>query len=177
MSRVAKKIRSSAAGVDISFSAAEITVKGSLGSISMPLNGEVDVKLEETPDFLPPRQPQQVRPFHVRHHARLVNNMVIGVSKGFERKLTLVGVGYRAQGWEVSPEPVSGFSRGCSPDAGGREGETRCQTEILLKGVDKQKVGVRSLPKSAPTVPPGTYKGRGVRYADEKVVLKETKKK
>jgi large subunit ribosomal protein L6 len=107
----------------------------------------------------------------------LVNNMVIGVTKGFERKLNLVGVGYRAQAQGDKLNLTLGFSHPVvhqMPD--GVKAETPSQTEIVIKGIDKQQVGqvaaeVRAYRQPEP------YKGKGVRYSDEVVVLKETKKK
>lgn len=107
----------------------------------------------------------------------LVNNMVTGVSKGFERKLQLVGVGYRAQAQGDVLNLSLGFSHPVAhqmPE--GVKAETPSQTEILIKGIDKQKVGQVAAEVRAYRAPE-PYKGKGVRYADEQVVLKETKKK
>lgn len=110
MSRVAKNPVALPAGVEAKFSAAELTIKGSLGSISVPLNGEVDVKLEENAlTFAAKNDSKFARSMSGTMRA-LVNNMVIGVSKGFEKKLTLVGVGYRAQAQGDTLNLSLGFS-------------------------------------------------------------------
>ena len=107
----------------------------------------------------------------------LVANMVHGVKKGFEKKLTLVGVGYRAQAQGDKLNLTLGFSHPIvHPLPEGVKVETPTQTEIVIKGVDSQKVGQVAAEVRA-YKPPEPYKGKGVRYADEKVVLKETKKK
>jgi large subunit ribosomal protein L6 len=107
----------------------------------------------------------------------LLANMVVGVSKGFERKLTLVGVGYRAQAQGDKLNLTLGFSHPVvHPMPKGVKVETPTQTEIILKGVDKQQVGQVAAEIRAYR-PPEPYKGKGVRYADEVVVIKETKKK
>ncbi len=177
MSRVAKNPVALPAGVEAKFSAAELTIKGSLGSISVPLNGEVDVKLEENAlTFAAKNDSKFARSMSCTMRA-LVNNMVIGVSKGFEKKLTLVGVGYRAQAQGDTLNLSLGFSHPVAhPMPAGVKVETPTQTEILLKGVDKQKVGQVAAEIRAYRSPE-PYKGKGVRYADEVVVLKETKKK
>ena len=106
-----------------------------------------------------------------------VANMVKGVREGFQKKLTLVGVGYRAQAQGNKLNLTLGFSHPISyPLPEGIKAETPTQTEILIKGVDRQKVGQVAAEVRA-YKPPEPYKGKGVRYADEKVVIKETKKK
>jgi large subunit ribosomal protein L6 len=107
----------------------------------------------------------------------LLNNMVIGVTKGFEKKLTLVGVGYRAQAQGSKLNLTLGFSHPVVHDMpNGIKVETPTQTEILIKGIDKQVVGQVAAEVRAYRSPE-PYKGKGVRYADEVVVIKETKKK
>ena len=107
----------------------------------------------------------------------LVNNMVNGVSKGFEKKLTLVGVGFRAQAQGAKLNLQIGFSHPVVKDMpAGIKVETPTQTEIIIKGADRQAVGQMAAEVRA-IRPPEPYKGKGIRYADERVALKETKKK
>ena len=107
----------------------------------------------------------------------LVANMVVGVTKGFERRLTLVGVGYRAQAQGDKLNLALGFSHPVvHPMPKGVRVETPTQTEIVIKGMDKQQVGQVAAEVRAYR-PPEPYKGKGVRYSDEQMVLKETKKK
>lgn len=176
-SRVAKNPVALPAGVEAKIMATEITVKGPLGTVTLPLCGNVNIT-EENSALL----------FSVKNnskHARamsgtaraLVSNMVTGVSKGFERKLTLVGVGYRAQAQGDKLNLSLGFSHPLvhiMPQ--GVKVETPSQTEIVLKGIDKQLLG-QVAAEIRGYRPPEPYKGKGVRYADEKVILKETKKK
>lgn len=176
-SRVAKNPVALPAGVEAKIVATEITVKGPLGTATLPLCGNVNI-VEENSALL----------FSVKNnskHARamsgtaraLVSNMVAGVSKGFERKLTLVGVGYRAQAQGDKLNLSLGFSHPLvhtMPQ--GVKVETPSQTEIVLKGIDKQLLG-QVAAEIRGYRPPEPYKGKGVRYADEKVILKETKKK
>ena len=122
------------------------------------------------------RQRTQANAMHGTLRA-LVANMVKGVTEGFEKKLTLVGVGYRAQAAGRQAEPVARlFASGRAHDAEGLKVETPAQTEIVVKGIDKQQVGQVAAEIRAYR-PPEPYKGKGVRYADERVVIKETKKK
>ena len=177
MSRVAKNPVVLPAGVEAKFSATDLTVKGSLGSISLPLSSEVEIKLEDNAlTFAAKNESKFARSMSGTLRA-LVNNMVIGVSKGFEKKLNLVGVGYRAQAQGDTLNLTLGFSHPVAhPMPAGVKVETPTPTEILLKGVDKQKVGQVAAEIRAYRSPE-PYKGKGVRYADEVVVLKETKKK
>lgn len=177
MSRVAKNPISLPAGVEVSLSATEIAVKGPLGSISFVKNPAVEVVKEG--DRLLCSPVVGVPNCHALSGTvrAIVANMVSGVSKGFEKKLTLVGVGYRAQAQGDVLNLSLGFSHPVAYKLpAGIKCETPTQTEILVKGVDKQKVGqvaaeIRAYRQPEP------YKGKGVRYADEVVVLKETKKK
>jgi large subunit ribosomal protein L6 len=108
---------------------------------------------------------------------QLVNNMVTGVSKGFEKKLSLVGVGFKAQAQGAKLNLTVGFSHPVIMDMpAGIKVETPAPTEILIKGADRQRVGQVAAEVRA-VRPPEPYKGKGIRYADEKVVIKETKKK
>lgn len=177
MSRVGKMPIALPKGVEASFSAEQITVKGPLGALSQPLNGLVKVANEEgTLKFEPANESREANAMSGTLRA-LVNNMVDGVSKGFEKKLNLVGVGFRAQAQGDKLNLSLGFSHPVihqMPD--GVKCETPSQTEILIKGIDRQKVGQVAAEVRAYRTPE-PYKGKGVRYADEVVLLKETKKK
>jgi len=177
MSRVAKNPISVPAGVEVILDAAAVTIKGPMGSLSHALTSLVIVTLDN--NVLRVAANAESRESHAMSGTTraLLANMVLGVTKGFEKKLTLVGVGYRAQAQGNKLNLTLGFSHPVEhqmPE--GVKVETPTQTEILIKGTDKQKVGqvaadVRAYRKPEP------YKGKGVRYADEVVVIKETKKK
>ncbi len=177
MSRVAKNPIQVPAGVEVTLGADEIVVKGPLGTLRQRQTPHVRVSREG--DLLKIEQLADTREAHAMSGTMraLLANMVHGVSKGFERKLTLVGVGYRAQAKGDVLSLSLGFSHPVEHKMpAGIKVETPSQTEIVLKGADKQAVGqvaaeIRSYR------PPEPYKGKGVRYADEVVLLKETKKK
>ncbi len=177
MSRVAKNPVVVPAGVDVKIGAVEITVKGPLGELTQRVSGGVSIEREG--DALVCKADEGVANSRAMSGTvrALVNNMVTGVSKGFERKLNLVGVGYRAQAQGDKLNLTLGFSHPVVHQMpAGVKVETPTQTEILIKGIDKQQVGqvaaeVRAYRQPEP------YKGKGVRYSDEVVVLKETKKK
>ena len=177
MSRVAKNPVAIPSGVEVLISDTEIAVKGPLGSLRQALTGQVSVEREGDTLVCKAREGivnSRAMSGTVR---ALVNNMVTGVSKGFERKLTLVGVGYRAQAQGDKLNLSLGFSHPVVHQMpAGVKVETPTQTEILIKGVDKQQVGQVAAEVRAYRSPE-PYKGKGVRYADEAVVLKETKKK
>lgn len=164
-------------GTTVTISGGQITVKGSLGTMSRDLSDHVRVK-EENKNLLvePANESREAQAMWGTTRA-LVNNMVEGVSKGFERRLTLVGVGFRAQAQGDMLNMSLGFSHPVVHKMpAGVKCETPSQTEIVLKGIDKQVVGqvaaeVRAYRRPEP------YKGKGVRYANEVVKLKETKKK
>lgn len=177
MSRVAKNPIALPEGIEVSLGDGEIAVKGPLGSISMPANDAVAIEREGSSLVC--------RPVHGAANANalsgtmraIVAGMVTGVSTGFARKLTLVGVGYRAQAQGDTLNLSLGFSHPVAYKMpAGVKCETPTQTEILIKGVNKQQVGQVAAEIRA-FRPPEPYKGKGVRYADETVVLKETKKK
>jgi len=165
------------AGVEVTIAADRITVKGALGTLSMPMNGLVKIVNENnTLLFSPADESREANAMSGTLRA-LVNNMVNGVTKGFERKLSLVGVGYRAQAQGDKLNLSLGFSHPVVHQMpAGVKCETPTQTEIVIKGVDKQKVGQTAAEVRAYRSPE-PYKGKGVRYADEVVTLKETKKK
>ncbi|AXK38555.1 50S ribosomal protein L6 [Crenobacter cavernae] len=177
MSRVAKNPVAIPAGVEVKFGASEVTVKGALGTLSTALCNEVEVKLEDNQlTFAAKTDSKFARSMSGTLRA-LLNNMVAGVSKGFEKKLQLVGVGYRAQAQGDTLNLSLGFSHPVAHQMpAGITVATPTQTEILIKGADKQRVGQVAAEIRAYRAPE-PYKGKGVRYADEVVVLKETKKK
>jgi large subunit ribosomal protein L6 len=177
MSRVAKMPISLAAGIEVTISAEKISVKGPQGSLSLPLTGQVLIKNESnTLTFTPADDSREAVAMSGTVRA-LVNNMVVGVSQGFEKKLSLVGVGYRAQAQGDKLNLSLGFSHPIVHQMpAGVKCETPSQTEILIKGIDRQKVGQVAAEVRAYRSPE-PYKGKGVRYADEVVVIKETKKK
>jgi len=177
MSRVGKMPIALPAGVEVTIAADRISVKGPQGTLSMPLNGLVKVANENnTLLFSPVGESREANAMSGTLRA-LVNNMVLGVTKGFEKKLSLVGVGYRAQAQGDKLNLSLGFSHPVVHQMPtGVKVETPSQTEIVIKGVDKQKVGQTAAEIRAYRSPE-PYKGKGVRYADEVVVIKETKKK
>jgi large subunit ribosomal protein L6 len=177
MSRVAKNPIVVPAGVEVTLATGSVSVKGPLGTLTQGLNA--DVKVEREGDVLkcsPTSGSRQADAMAGTVRA-LVANMVHGVSKGYERKLTLVGVGYRAQAAGDTLNLSLGFSHPVAYKMPkGVKVETPSQTEIVLKGADKQQIGqVASEVRAYRS--PEPYKGKGVRYADEVVILKETKKK
>jgi large subunit ribosomal protein L6 len=177
MSRVGKMPIALPKGVDASINAEQITVKGPLGTMTQSLNGLVKVVDNSgTLNFEPADESREANAMSGTLRA-LVNNMVNGVTKGFEKKLTLVGVGFRAQAQGDKLNLSLGFSHPVVHQMpAGVKCETPTQTEILIKGIDKQQVGqVASEVRAYRS--PEPYKGKGVRYADEVVLLKETKKK
>jgi large subunit ribosomal protein L6 len=177
MSRVGKLPVPLPKGVEVKVDGGTVSVKGPLGALSQTLSDDVAVKVEgESVVVATANESQRANAMSGTTRA-LVANMVTGVTKGFARKLTLVGVGYRAQAQGDKLNLSVGFSHPVVHQMPkGVKVETPTQTEIVLKGVDKQLVG-----QVAATVrgyrEPEPYKGKGIRYADEKVVLKETKKK
>ena len=177
MSRVGKMPIAVPKGVDVSVSAEQISVKGSLGTLVRPVNELVTVKNEGgTLKFAPANDSAEADAMSGTFRA-LVANMVNGVSKGFEKKLTLVGVGFRAAAQGAKLNLQIGFSHPVVKDMpAGITVTCPTQTEILIKGADRQAVGQIAAEVRA-IRPPEPYKGKGIRYADEKVSLKETKKK
>ena len=177
MSRVAKNPVAVPAGVDVTIGGGQIVVKGPLGTLTQVLHPSV--KVEREGDALQCSAVEgAVNAKAMSGTVRaLVNNMVTGVSKGFERKLNLVGVGYRAQAQGDKLNLSLGFSHPVVHQMpAGIKVETPSQTEIVIKGVDKQVVGKVAAEVRAYRAPE-PYKGKGVRYSDEVVTLKETKKK
>lgn len=164
-------------GADVKIADGLITVKGPLGTIAQALNKLVNIVVDGGfLKFEPVGDSREANAMSGTMRA-IVANMVHGVTKGFERKLTLVGVGYRAQAQGDKLNLSLGFSHPVVhqlPE--GVKAETPSQTEIVIKGIDKQKVG-QVAAEVRGYRPPEPYKGKGVRYADEVVILKETKKK
>jgi len=163
--------------VEVTISAGEILVKGPLGSLSQKLKGDVTVeKVENRLQFKAASNSRHANAMSGTLRA-LVANMVNGVTKGFEKKLQLVGVGYRAQGQGDKLNLTLGFSHPVTHSMPkGIKVETPTQTEIVIKGMDRQLVGQVAAEVRAYRSPE-PYKGKGVRYATEQVVIKETKKK
>ena len=177
MSRVGKMPIAVPKGVDVAITADQITVKGSGGSLTRTLNALVTIKNDAgTLSFAPANDSTEADAMSGTMRA-LVNNMVNGVGKGFEKKLSLVGVGFRAQATGSKLNLQIGFSHPVVKEMPpGVKVATPSQTEILISGADRQQVGQVAAEVRA-FRPPEPYKGKGIRYADERVVLKETKKK
>jgi large subunit ribosomal protein L6 len=164
-------------GVDVSISADRISVKGSNGTLNHAVNALVTVKQDAGTIVFEPANESVAAGAMSGTMRALVNNMVNGVTKGFEKKLTLVGVGFRAQAQGQKLSLQVGFSHPVVKDMpAGVKVETPTQTEIVIKGADRQSVGQVAAEVRA-IRPPEPYKGKGIRYADERVSLKETKKK
>ncbi len=175
MSRVAKAPIAVAKGVDVKIDGRHVTVKGPKGALEMDLHPAVSVSLEDGSMTVAPAND---RDWAMAGTMRaLLGNMVHGVSEGFQKKLQLVGVGYRAQGKGKVLNLSLGFSHPIDfPVPEGITIETPSQTEVVVSGSDKQRVGQVAAEIRA-FRPPEPYKGKGVRYADEHVIRKEAKKK
>jgi large subunit ribosomal protein L6 len=177
MSRVGKMPIAVPQGVDVKITPEAVNVKGSLGSLSLPANKLVTVTQDGTTLKVAPVNDSAEANAMSGTFRALLNNTVNGVSKGFEKKLTLVGVGFRAQAQGQKLNLQIGFSHPVVKDMpAGIKVETPSQTEIIIKGSDRQVVGQIAAEVRA-FRPPEPYKGKGIRYADERVVIKETKKK
>ncbi len=177
MSRVAKNPVAIPAGVEVKLEAGAITVKGPNGTLVQSICADVEVKVENNAvSFVAKSGAKQSRAMSGTLRA-LVNNMVTGAFKGFERKLNLVGVGYRAQAQGDTLNLTLGFSHPVAHKMPvGVQVATPTQTEIVLKSADKQLLGQVAAEVRAYRAPE-PYKGKGVRYSDEVVTIKETKKK
>lgn len=177
MSRVGKMPIAVPQGVDVSVKDDKISVRGSLGTLVRPVNELVTVKSEGGKLMFAPANDSAEADAMSGTMRALVANMVNGVTKGFEKKLTLVGVGFRAAAAGNKLNLQIGFSHPVSKDMPtGIKVECPTQTEIVIKGSDRQVVGQIAAEVRA-IRPPEPYKGKGIRYSDEKVSLKETKKK
>ncbi len=177
MSRIAKKPVPIPSGVQVAVEGDTLAVKGSKGSLRLPLHPEVEVRQEDGALRFAPRSERRTARAMAGTLRSLAANMVHGVSRGFEKRLELVGVGYRAQ---VQGKVLSlslGFSHPINyPVPEGISIETPSQTEIVVRGIDKQRVGQVAAEIRA-FRPPEPYKGKGIKYAEEVVVRKEAKKK
>jgi large subunit ribosomal protein L6 len=177
MSRVAKVAVELPSGVEFQQAGDVVTIKGSKGTLSMALNSEVLIGQEERSLQVTARSRSKFAMAMSGTTRAILANMVTGVHKGFERKLELVGVGYRAQAQGNKLSLTLGFSHPVVYDVpAGVSVETPSQTEIIIKGSDKQQLG-QVAAEIRRFRPPEPYKGKGVRYANERVVLKEAKKK
>ena len=177
MSRIAKAPIELPSGVDVSIAGQDVTVKGKNGTLSISLNNAVAVNQAENMLTFEPREGASDGWAQAGTARAIVNNMVTGVASGFEKRLTLIGVGYRAQVQGSSVNLSLGFSHPVVYNLPqGVTAEAPSQTEIVLKSADRQLLGqvaaeIRALR------PPEPYKGKGVRYSDEYVRRKEAKKK
>jgi len=178
MSRVGKMPVHLPQGVEVAIKDDQISVKGAQGTLSRAVSPLVTVKNEGGQLHFAPANDATVGSGAMTGTMRaLVNNMVNGVTKGFERKLNLVGVGFRAQAQGQKLNLQIGYSHPVVMDMpAGIKVETPTPTEILIKGADRQVVGQIAAEVRAKR-PPEPYKGKGIRYSDERVALKETKKK
>lgn len=177
MSRIAKAPVVLPAGVELNFNAGEVVVKGSKGTLTQKINLAVNIEQSEGSVTFAPVEGAANGWAHAGTVRSLVNNMVVGVTDGFEKKLQLVGVGYRAAAQGQVLNLTLGFSHPVNhaiPE--GITVETPTQTEIIVKGADKQVVGQVAAEIRAYR-PPEPYKGKGVKYADERILRKEAKKK
>ena len=177
MSRIAKNPIPVPSGVEVKLGAEQISVKGPKGQLTLVPNPLVRIDRDGDELKVAVQGEGQSAVAMAGTMRALVNNMVTGVSTGFERKLTIIGVGYRAQAQGRKLNLTLGFSHPVVYEVPeGVEVETPTQTEILIKGADKQKVGQVAAEIRAYR-PPEPYKGKGVRYSDENVVRKQARKK
>ena len=177
MSRVASNPVELPKGVEITFGGSEISVKGAKGTLAMPLNEQVEIKQDDNVLTFAARTNSTFSRAMSGTTRALVNNMVTGVSTGFEKKLDLVGVGYRAQVQGSKINLTLGFSHPVVYELPkGVSVETPSQTEVLLKSADKQQLGQVAAEIRA-FRPPEPYKGKGVRISGEYIRRKEAKKK
>jgi large subunit ribosomal protein L6 len=177
MSRVGKVPVGIPKGVEITLQDQHLTVKGSQGSLQHTIHPSVELKIENNEITFVARQIGQASDALSGTTRALVSNMVKGVTEGFQRKLLLVGVGYRAQVQGDALNLTLGFSHPVNfPIPEGIKIECPTQTEIVVKGIDRQKVG-QVAANIREFRPPEPYKGKGVKYSDEVIEIKETKKK
>ena len=177
MSRVGKMPVSLPQGVDIAFKDNQINVKGSLGALALTQNPLVTITNEAGKlSFVPANDSREANAMSGTMR-QLVNNMVTGVTKGFEKKLSLIGVGYKAQAQGAKLNLTVGYSHPVIMEMpAGITAATPTPTEVVIKGSDRQRVGQIAAEIHA-VRPPEPYKGKGIRYSDEKITIKETKKK
>jgi len=177
MSRVGKMPVVVPAGVDVAMKNDQINVKGALGTLALTQNSLVTIKNDAGQlTFVPANDSREANAMSGTMR-QLVNNMVTGVTKGFEKKLSLIGVGYKAQAQGAKLNLTVGYSHPVVMDMpAGIQVATPTPTEVVIKGSDRQRVGQIAAEVRA-VRPPEPYKGKGIRYADEKITIKETKKK
>ncbi|MBD3612122.1 MAG: 50S ribosomal protein L6 [Hydrogenovibrio crunogenus] len=177
MSRIAKSPITLPSGVDVTINGTDVSVKGSKGALSKTFNHAVSVSLEDGVVTVAPKNESKNAWAQAGTARSIINNMVLGVTEGFEKKLQLVGVGYRAQAQGKVLNLTLGFSHPVNHELPeGVTVETPSQTEIVVKGADKQVVG-QVAAEIRGYRPPEPYKGKGVKYADEYILRKEAKKK
>ena len=177
MSRIAKAPVTIPQGVDVKLDGNNLTVKGSKGQLSYNFNSAIGVNIADQTIQMEWNRDDKIATAQAGTARALINNMVVGVSAGYEKKLALVGVGYRAQAKGNILNLALGYSHPIDFEVpNGITVETPSQTDILVKGNNKQLVGEVAA-KIRAFRPPEPYKGKGVRYADENVVRKEAKKK
>ncbi len=177
MSRVGKMPVTIPAGVDVSIKEDQISVKGTGGTLNLARNALVKVVSNDGKLSFEPADESREANAMSGTIRQLVNNMVVGVTKGFEKKLNLVGVGYKAAASNNKLNLQVGYSHPVNIDMPqGITVLTATPTEIVIKGADRQRVGQIAAEIRA-VRPPEPYKGKGIRYSDEKIVIKETKKK
>ena len=178
MSRIAKAPITLPSGVEFKLDGQHLSVKGGKGSLEMDIHPDVRVNVEDGVVSVSPADENAKGGWAMAGTMRaLINNMVVGVSEGFQKKLQLVGVGYRAQAKGKVLNLSLGFSHPVDfPVPEGVTIETPSQTEVVVSGSDKQKVG-QVAAEIRRFRPPEPYKGKGVRYADERIIRKEAKKK
>ena len=177
MSRVGKMPVSVPSGVDVAIKDDQINVKGALGALALAQNALVTITQDAGKlSFVPANDSREANAMSGTMR-QLVNNMVVGVTKGFEKKLSLVGVGYKAAAAGTKLNLTVGYSHPVDfVMPAGITVATPTPTEIVIKGSDRQRVGQIAAEVRA-VRPPEPYKGKGIRYADEKITIKETKKK
>jgi large subunit ribosomal protein L6 len=177
MSRVAKMPVTVPQGVDVAIKDDQINVKGALGTLALTKNALVTIVNDAGKlTFAPANESREANAMSGTMR-QLVNNMVTGVTKGFEKKLNLVGVGYKAQAQGAKLNLTVGYSHPVVMDMpAGITVATPTPTEVVIKGSDRQRVGQIAAEVRA-VRPPEPYKGKGIRYSDEKITIKETKKK
>lgn len=164
-------------GVEVNIKDRDISVKGSKGALEHKLHTSVDIKKDDNVLTLIPSEGVSGAIAQAGTASSLLNSMIIGVTEGFEKKLQLVGVGYRAQAQGKTVNLTLGFSHPVNYELPeGVTAETPSQTEIVIKGIDKQRVGQVAADIRAYR-PPEPYKGKGVKYADEHIIRKDAKKK
>ncbi len=177
MSRIAKMPIELPSGVEVVINGQDLNIKGSKGTFDYTINSDVVISQEENTLVFNPRNENNKKHWAMAGTMRAVTgNMVTGVSEGFEKKLELVGVGYRAQAQGNKLNLTLGFSHPVVHDIpDGVSVETPSQTEIILRGIDKQVIG-QTASEIRSYRPPEPYKGKGVKYADERIIRKEAKK-